>query len=67
MKELEKAVQLMTEPESVILEHLGDAYVKVGSSDLALKRWKEALELAPDNKDLRKKILNLEATKSKRE
>ena len=48
------------QPEAVILDHLGDAYIKVGSKELALKRWKESLELDPTNERLQKKILEFE-------
>ena len=60
VRELEKAIQLMDPPEAVILDHLGDAYIKVGSKELALKRWKESLELDPTNEQLQKKILAFE-------
>lgn len=43
-------------PHPVILEHLGDNYMKLGDLDKAQSYWKKALELDNDNKELLKKI-----------
>lgn len=53
---LEKAVKLSAE-DSVILEHLGDAYLKVDDSHNALKYYKMSFEKRKEDKDpLQKKI-----------
>lgn len=41
---------------ATLVEHLGDIYEGKGEIVKALKEWKQALELSPDNKDLISKI-----------
>lgn len=41
---------------ATLVEHLGDVYEGMGEIVKALKAWKQALELSPDNKDLIYKI-----------
>jgi tetratricopeptide (TPR) repeat protein len=41
---------------SVVHEHLGDIYEKLGQKEKALELWKKAFELDPKNKDAQEKI-----------
>lgn len=47
VQELEKAHQL-EEGDPTILEHLGDAYLKIGNRPAAIERYRKALELYED-------------------
>jgi cytochrome c-type biogenesis protein CcmH/NrfG len=40
----------------VILEHLGDVYLKAGRGREAAEAWRRALTIAPDNAALKEKI-----------
>jgi tetratricopeptide (TPR) repeat protein len=51
---IEKAVKL--NGNAVLYEHLGDIYEAMGEVVKALKNWKQAESLDPDNKELKKKI-----------
>ncbi len=53
-KLLKKAAAL--EPDPVIWEHLGDAYIKLGKKSAALKAYKKALTVGGDKTVLEKKI-----------
>jgi tetratricopeptide (TPR) repeat protein len=53
-KYIKKAVSLGS--NAVLLEHLGDVYEAMEEIPKALKAWKQALELDPDNKDIIYKI-----------
>lgn len=53
---LQKAYQLSLEPSAEIIEHLGDAYFKLGNKKEALKYWKLALKKNEKSKLLQKKI-----------
>lgn len=56
VEELEKAV--IIHPDTVVLDHLGDAYFKLEKQDKAIKCWKEAIELAKGkDAELKTKIL----------
>ena len=44
------------QPDAVVAEHLGDALLKAGQKELAIEKWKRALELDPAAKGLAKKI-----------
>ena len=44
------------QPDAVIADHLGDALMKAGQNDLAIEKWKKALELDPHAKGVAKKI-----------
>ena len=44
------------EASAVVLEHLGDAYSKLGEKENSLDNWKRALEKDPKNKSLENKI-----------
>jgi tetratricopeptide (TPR) repeat protein len=54
LRELEHACELVE--DAVILEHLGDVYVELGRRGAALDAYMRALEMEPDNKELKSKI-----------
>ncbi|WP_304506336.1 tetratricopeptide repeat protein, partial [Duncaniella muris] len=53
---IDRTLSLSDERSEEILEHAGDIYFMDGDPDGALRFWKEALELAPDNQLLAKKV-----------
>ena len=62
IQELEKAVSLLVD-DPVIIEHLGDAYVKDRKPDKALRSYRDALKSATEDEQLeriRSKIRTLE-------
>ncbi len=54
LTELERAAGIVEDP--VILEHLGDVYLKLNERDAALRAYERAAELDSGNKALRAKI-----------
>jgi tetratricopeptide (TPR) repeat protein len=50
VKELEKAVD-EKQPDGSILEHLGDAYAKVGKTEKALATWRRAVKVFEKDKE----------------
>ncbi len=60
-KYLEKAINLDSTKYD-IYEHLGDLYVKLGLTKKARDSYQKALELYPDNKDLKNKYQKIENT-----
>jgi tetratricopeptide (TPR) repeat protein len=54
LEQLKKAASLNGDP--VILEHLGDTYMKLGKKGKAGKIYKKALKINPKNKELEKKL-----------
>ncbi|MEI8292658.1 MAG: tetratricopeptide repeat protein [bacterium] len=56
LTELLRAASLLEKPDAVVLEHVGDAYEKLGKSSEAVKYWQKAQTLAPDNSSLAGKI-----------
>jgi tetratricopeptide (TPR) repeat protein len=55
---LERADSLMFDP--TILNHLGEAYLKKGMPQKAKERWTSSLNLDPTQKDIRKRLQQLE-------
>lgn len=53
---IDRTLSLSDERSEEILEHAGDIYFMDGDPDGALRFWKEALELDPDNPLLAKKV-----------
>jgi len=51
--ELERANRVVA--DAVVLEHLGDTYLKLGETNRARETYEKALSLDPQNKTLRKK------------
>ncbi len=54
--ELERAVQLLSNEDAVILEHLGDAYHRAGRLEDAARAYGRSQTLAPERPGLRQKI-----------
>jgi tetratricopeptide (TPR) repeat protein len=59
--ELERAVALTERQDPIILEHLGDAYLKMGRLDGAYSAYVQSRELEPDNPELLEKISEIES------
>jgi tetratricopeptide (TPR) repeat protein len=62
VEQLERAVEI-TVDDPAIMEHLADAYEKVGKPDRAITRYREALKKATENdqiKRIREKLQRLE-------
>ncbi|MBI3058818.1 MAG: hypothetical protein HYY81_05855 [Deltaproteobacteria bacterium] len=62
MEQLERAVELAND-DPTIIEHLGDAYEKVGKVDGALERYREALKRSKEeeqSKRIREKLQRLD-------
>ena len=56
-RELRKAAALLNDP--VILDHLGDFYLKTGDKDKAAQEWRESLRLDPEQEEVRAKLEKL--------
>lgn len=54
IKHLKKASSLLSDP--IIYDHMGDAYKAIGDHDKAVIWWKKALELTPDDMDIKNKL-----------
>jgi tetratricopeptide (TPR) repeat protein len=52
---LVKAVELSTEPDATILDHLGDVYLSLHQLGKAMENWKKSLDVEP-NDDVKKKL-----------
>lgn len=53
---IEKAIDSSEEPSEEMLHHAGDIYFMNGDPATALTYWEKALELAPDNELLQRKV-----------
>jgi tetratricopeptide (TPR) repeat protein len=56
---LVKAVQLSTEPDATILDHLGDVYLSLHQLGKAIESWKKSLDVEP-NEDIKRKLQQLD-------
>ena len=56
MKELLRAASLLESPDPVVLEHIGDAYEKLGKTTEAVMYWQKAHALDPKNPTLVEKL-----------
>jgi tetratricopeptide (TPR) repeat protein len=56
--ELKRASEIVE--DAVILEHLGDVYLKLGETSKAKDAYKKAFEMEPRNKDIKAKLSELE-------
>jgi tetratricopeptide (TPR) repeat protein len=65
LNELLRAVQNLTRPDPIVLEHIGDAYAKLNRVPQALDFWQKAAALSPENKSLAEKIEKTKTTMSK--
>ncbi|HEY5792195.1 MAG TPA: tetratricopeptide repeat protein [Chthoniobacterales bacterium] len=54
--ELLRAAERLSQPDTVVYEHIGDAYRQLGRNPEALLYWQKAAQLDPENKALAKKI-----------
>jgi len=63
LRYLKKADTLLTDP--VIYEHIGDVYWKMNKPDNAEKYWKLSLKLKPEQKQILKKLHQLNPDQSK--
>lgn len=57
IEEVEEMLEIET-PSAEVYDHAGDIYFMCGEPEDALKFWKEALKLEPDNKKIKQKIKN---------
>jgi tetratricopeptide (TPR) repeat protein len=56
LTELLRAAELLPEPDSVVFEHIGDTFDKLGRNAEAVLYWQKALQLNPENKALAAKL-----------
>jgi tetratricopeptide (TPR) repeat protein len=56
LSELLRAASLLEQPDAVVLEHIGDAYEKLGKSTEAVMYWQKAQGIDPKNTALAEKI-----------
>lgn len=57
IKQLEDARRLLDDP--VIINHLGDAYLRKGLAEQAKEQWQKSLEIDPAQEDIKKKLESL--------
>ena len=65
LTELLRAAKNMEREDSIVFEHIGDTYLKLGRVPEALESWKKALALDPKNKSVADKIESTKTTISK--
>jgi tetratricopeptide (TPR) repeat protein len=63
--DLLRATKNMDREDPVVLEHIGDTYLKLDRTQDALQSWQKALTLDPKNKNLADKIESTKTTLSK--
>jgi tetratricopeptide (TPR) repeat protein len=56
LTELMHAAELLTPPDPVVYEHIGDTHRALGDISQALSYWQKALALDPQNQDIASKI-----------
>lgn len=56
LAELLRAERLISKPDPVVLEHIGDAYEKLGKTVQAVQYWRKAMELDPQNTAIAAKL-----------
>ena len=57
IEKVEEMLDIET-PSAEVYDHAGDIYFMCGEPEEAIKFWKEALKLEPDNKKIKQKIKN---------
>jgi tetratricopeptide (TPR) repeat protein len=67
LTDLQRAAKNMTHDDPVVLEHIGDTYLKLQRVPQALEAWQKALTLDPQNKTLVQKIESTKTMMSKGE
>jgi tetratricopeptide (TPR) repeat protein len=65
LTDLLRAAKNMDREDSIVFEHVGDTYLKLGRAPQALEVWKKALALDPKNKNVADKIESTKTTISK--
>ena len=65
LADLLRATKNMDREDPVVLEHIGDTYLKLDRTQDALQSWQKALTLDPKNKNLADKIESTKTTLSK--
>jgi tetratricopeptide (TPR) repeat protein len=65
LADLLRAAKNMEHEDSIVFEHIGDTYLKLGRVPEALEAWKKALALDPKNKNVADKIESTKTTISK--
>lgn len=56
LAELKKAERLIPEPDPVILDHIGQTLAKLNEAEFASEYFQKALELDPDNNEIKKRL-----------
>ncbi|MBR6283884.1 MAG: tetratricopeptide repeat protein [Muribaculaceae bacterium] len=56
LTQIRAAIEADDEPSADLLDHYGDILEANGEHDLAREQWKRALEIDPDNKELKRKV-----------
>jgi tetratricopeptide (TPR) repeat protein len=56
LTELLRAAELLSEPDAVVFEHLGDTFDKLGRKAEAVLYWQKALQLNPESKQVAAKL-----------
>ena len=56
LTKLLKAAELLTSPDEVVYDHIGDTYSRLGNQVQALNYWRKAAELNPQDKRIVAKI-----------
>ena len=62
LNELEKAVTIVPD-DPMIIEHLGDVYLKSGKKDKAIAQYERVLKIDPEQKKIKEKLENLKRQK----
>ncbi|MCB1233614.1 MAG: tetratricopeptide repeat protein [Verrucomicrobiae bacterium] len=61
-KELERAMSMVEEPDPVIFDHLGRVFFNLGDKPKAIEFMKKAVELDPENAELKERLKTFEKT-----
>jgi tetratricopeptide (TPR) repeat protein len=56
LENLQRAIQNLPHEDAVVLEHLGDVYIKLNRVPQALEAWQKANTIDPTNKEIAAKI-----------
>jgi Tfp pilus assembly protein PilF len=65
LADLLRAAKNIEHEDSIVFEHIGDTFLKLGRVPEALEAWKKALALDPKNKNVADKIDSTKTTISK--
>ncbi len=56
LADLKKAERLVEEPDPVILDHIGQTLMKLNEKEIAADYFRKALELEPENAEMKKRL-----------